>query len=64
MKILLINNAHFVRGGADKVYVNTGSLLEKKGHMVSYFALENDLRLSDYTPRKYTQNTRFPTEKE
>lgn len=59
MKILLINNAHFVRGGADKVYVNTGSLLEKKGHMVSYFALENDLNLISKYSKYFPKDPKF-----
>jgi glycosyltransferase involved in cell wall biosynthesis len=38
MKILLLNNTHERRGGADIVYLNTGSLLEKNGHDVIYFS--------------------------
>jgi glycosyltransferase involved in cell wall biosynthesis len=38
MKILQINNCHYRRGGADVVYLNTGELLEKKGHQVIYFS--------------------------
>ena len=38
MKILQINNCHYRRGGADVVYLNTGALLEKKGHQVIYFS--------------------------
>ncbi|HQG76873.1 MAG TPA: glycosyltransferase [Bacteroidales bacterium] len=38
MKVLLINNCHFRRGGADVVYLNTGMLLEEYGHDVAYFS--------------------------
>ena len=38
MKVLQINNFHYFRGGADKVYLETGRLLEEKGHTVRYFA--------------------------
>jgi glycosyltransferase involved in cell wall biosynthesis len=38
MRILLINNCHFRRGGADVVYLNTGELLKRNGHEVSYFS--------------------------
>ncbi len=41
MKILLINNCHYRRGGADAVYLNTAELLIKKGHEVLYFALDD-----------------------
>jgi glycosyltransferase involved in cell wall biosynthesis len=38
MKVLLINNCHYRRGGADVVYLNTGELLSKMGHDVSFFS--------------------------
>lgn len=38
MKILQVNNNHFVRGGADRVYLNTGHLLENHGSEVAYFS--------------------------
>jgi len=41
MKILLIHGVHFPAGGADKVYLNTGELLEKYGHKVIYFSFKN-----------------------
>lgn len=41
MKILLINNCHYRRGGADVVYLNTGELLESRGHDVAYFSTKS-----------------------
>lgn len=41
MKILLINNCHYRRGGADVVYLNTGDLLESRGHNVAYFSTKS-----------------------
>lgn len=38
MKILQINNYHFIRGGADRVYFNTGNLLHEHQHEVRYFS--------------------------
>tara|TARA_R100000935_G_scaffold56146_1_gene87168 strand:- start:2293 stop:3486 length:1194 start_codon:yes stop_codon:yes gene_type:complete len=38
MKVLQINNNHRIIGGSDTVYFNTGTLLSKRGHEVSYFA--------------------------
>ena len=38
MRILQINKHHFVKGGADRVYLNTGDLLKKNGHEVIYFS--------------------------
>jgi glycosyltransferase involved in cell wall biosynthesis len=39
MRILLINNNHFRKGGADSVYFNTADLLRKHGHEVVFFSL-------------------------
>ena len=50
MRILLINKNHFVEGGADRVYLNTGKLLEDSGHEVAYFSTLNEQNLnSNYT---------------
>lgn len=38
MRILLINKYHFIKGGADRVYFNTGKLLEDNKHEVLYFS--------------------------
>lgn len=42
IKILLINNCHYRRGGADVVYLNTGDLLESRGHNVAYFSTKSE----------------------
>lgn len=38
MKILLIDNFHYRRGGAEVVYLNTGNILQLHGHEVVYFS--------------------------
>lgn len=38
MKILLIDNFHYRRGGAEVVYLNTGDMLRANGHKVVYFS--------------------------
>jgi glycosyltransferase involved in cell wall biosynthesis len=45
MKILLINNQHYRKGGAHTVYFNTGELLQKHGHEIYYFAMKNEYTL-------------------
>lgn len=56
MKILLINNLHYRKGGADEVYFNTAELLRHKGHEVAFFALDNEknepLTFSRFFPKK------------
>lgn len=46
MKILLINECHYPRGGADIVYLNTGRLLESYGHEVHYFSIKSEKNIS------------------
>lgn len=47
MKILLINNFHFRRGGADSVYLNIGQHLTERNHHVSYFSTNS--AFNEYT---------------
>lgn len=42
MRILLINNLHRRRGGADIVYLNTGQLLKEAGHEVYYYSINSE----------------------
>ncbi len=42
MKILQINNFHYLNGGADKVYLETAKLLTGKGHEVQFFSTKNE----------------------
>lgn len=46
MKILLIDNFFYRRGGAEVVFLNTGELLTAKGHNVSYFSRKWDKNLA------------------
>ena len=59
MKILLVNNQHFIMGGAHKVYFNTGDLLESMGHEVAYFStLSHENKQTSYS--KFFVNTINP----
>lgn len=55
MKILLINNQHYPKGGAHNVYFNTAKLLSNNGHEVFFFSLKDEETLpyeySDYFPK-------------
>ena len=42
MKVLLINNCHRQRGGADTVYFNTAHVLIKTGHEVVFFSFAGE----------------------
>ena len=51
MKILLINNYHYRRGGADGVYFNTAELLTKHGHEVFYFSAHHSQNIESQSER-------------
>lgn len=61
MKILLINNHHYIRGGSESVYFNTGKLLESKGHQVIYFSVKNEQN-EKYGSNKYFIDASNPLE--
>lgn len=52
MKVLLINNCHYLRGGSETVYFNTGKLLMELGHEVLYFSFA-DVRNVPCNEEKY-----------
>ncbi len=41
MKILLINNYHYLRGGSERAYFDTAKILEENGHEVAFFSTKN-----------------------
>ncbi len=42
MKVLLINNCHYYRGGAETAYFGIGEMLENKGHEVVYLSFYDE----------------------
>lgn len=42
MKVLLINNCFWRRGGSETVFFNTARLLEEAGHEVTFFSRKSD----------------------
>lgn len=45
MKILLINNFHYRKGGSESVYFNTADLLRQHGHEVVFFSYKREENL-------------------
>ena len=41
MKVLLINNFHYRKGGSEAVYFNTAEVLKKHGHEVIFFSYKD-----------------------
>lgn len=56
MKILLINNFHYRKGGSETVYFNTGRLLSEHGHDVIWFSFADPANIpcdqTSYFPEK------------
>lgn len=56
MKVLLINNFHYRKGGSEAVYFNTGRMLEAHGHQVVWFSFKDDKNQpcaqSEYFPER------------
>lgn len=67
MKILQINNYHYLKGGSERVYFETSRLLEENGHKVIHFSVNDKEALespckgyfiepSNYFGRNFIQN--------
>lgn len=41
MKVLLINNFHYIKGGSESVYFNMAQMLISKGHQVIFFSCQD-----------------------
>ena len=39
MRVLQLNNYHYLRGGSERVYLDTGRILKESGHDVFYFSV-------------------------
>jgi len=51
LKILQINKFHYLKGGSERHYLAVSELLEKKGHKVSYFSMQDKKNIAN----KYTK---------
>jgi glycosyltransferase involved in cell wall biosynthesis len=47
LRILLINNYGYVRGGSDRYFLDLSALLERNGHQLSYMVSTSDKNLID-----------------
>jgi glycosyltransferase involved in cell wall biosynthesis len=55
MKVLLINNCHYRRGGAETVYFGTAELLLKAGHKVVFFSFADSDNISTGNPEYFVK---------
>ena len=56
MKVLLINRSHFIGGGADRVYLNTGELLQENNYEVAYFSAKNEYNIHAEHSQFFVEN--------
>jgi glycosyltransferase involved in cell wall biosynthesis len=59
MKILLINKFHYLRGGSERVYFDTKDILEKNGHEVVCFSMQDDRNIPDRNEEFFADNVDF-----
>lgn len=59
MKVLLVNKFLYPKGGAETYIFELGKMLEKHGHMVQYFGLENEKNIVRNRVGAYVTNIDF-----
>jgi len=59
MRVLLINNYHYKKGGSDVVYFNTAELLQLNGHEVYFFSTDHAENVSSRQAEYFTPNHDF-----
>ncbi len=55
MKVLLINNCFWRRGGADTVFFETADLLREMGHDVVFFSIDDDRNIHTGCPEYFVR---------
>ncbi len=63
MKILMVNKFLYPNGGSETYIFQVGKQLEKMGHQVQYFGMEDDRRIVGNKVGSYTSNMDFHTGK-
>ncbi len=59
MKVLSVNKFHYVKGGADRLYLEWSELLEKKGHEIVYFSMQHERNQATTYARYFVENVEF-----
>lgn len=59
MKVLSVNKFHYIRGGADRLYLEWSELLEKKGHEIVYFSMQHERNQATKYARYFVENVDF-----
>ena len=59
MKVLSVNKFHYIKGGADRLYLEWSELLEKKGHEIVYFSMQHERNQATTYARYFVENVEF-----
>jgi len=64
LRVLLINNYGYVRGGSDRCFIDTSELLLRNSHHVSYLVSSNDRNVvdSEYAVHGFNIDSPVPTD--
>ena len=55
LKVLQINNHHYLRGGSERVYFETSKILEKNGHKVLFFSVKEEESKNHYSDKYFVK---------
>lgn len=61
MKVLMVNNFHYPRGGGERVYLELSSLLQAHGHEIIPFSTQHRLNLPTKHADNFVSHTDFPS---
>lgn len=56
MRVLLINNFHYLRGGSDRIYFETARILKDKGHEVGFFSTQSEENEATSFSKNFVRN--------
>ncbi len=59
MKVLLVNKFHYIKGGSETYYFSLGDLLEKRGHTVLWFSMQDERNLPCAQSRYFVDHVDF-----
>jgi glycosyltransferase involved in cell wall biosynthesis len=59
MKILLINNYHYIRGGSERAYFDMAKILTERGHEVAFFSMNHPLNLPTKWSKYFIDYTEY-----
>ena len=59
MKVLLVNKFHYIKGGSETYYFSLGDLLEKRGHQVIWFSMEDERNVPCAQSKYFVDNVDF-----